>query len=369
MFTEYTVLFIGYSITDPIMTYLSRGLSLHQLTKRYAFTLKIKVQEDYWRSFGITEITYPKRRRPRAYSALPEALSRWVSLSCMGALDHDEQIKNIVNCAPPLEIEIQDYMKSVLNSPNLVQSFVRYANNIEWLAWTSEKPVFKALFKLSDAGEASRSISRWIVETYLVNSSDEIMAILQKNHMVVCSILWNDLAWYLSFRDVPIVIAHKWIGVLLTTFVPGCSRELLGDLLCKYKTALNYIPLQLFEFLTQLSLYLEPNFLAALQPKENYDKVSPKISMLGDNFHLNKAWQEGLKQNIGYLSETLELVLTSRIIAAHLMLKNFGVVTEFYDPMSRHRSGIEPHEQDRYPKEFDVVIDAARDTLEWLVMN
>lgn len=39
------------------------------------------------------------------------------------------------------------------------------------------------------------------------------------------------------------------------------------------------------------------------------------------------------------------------------------------DPVSYDRSAIEPHEQDQYPKAVDVLIDAVRDTLEWLATN
>ena len=40
-----------------------------------------------------------------------------------------------------------------------------------------------------------------------------------------------------------------------------------------------------------------------------------------------------------------------------------------WNPASHGRSAIEPHEQDKYPKAVDVLIDAARDCLEWLALN
>ncbi|WP_312522691.1 DUF4020 domain-containing protein [Anaerospora sp.] len=371
MFAAYTVLFIGYSLNDPIMTYLSRGLALHHVAKPKRFAFTTVGQEDRWKSFGIQAITFPKRLGRLPYNALPEAITRWVSLTNMGALDHDERIKKIVSSPPTLEVDIIDYLETALKSPVWVQSFVRYANSLEWLLWASEKPGFKLLFTLTPVDECSQTISRWIAEQFVTDCSDEVMSIVQKNHRIINPVLWNDLAATLAYKDNSnSVILNKWIEVLLSTYTPGCAKVFLEYLLDNCKCSIDtYAPVQLFDFLTRLFINLEPNFAAVLYPSENRDKVSAKISMLSDHYHLNRAWSDGIKNNIGFFVDRFELILTSRITEAHFMLKGFEAVHNHFDPMSYRRSAIEPHEQDRYPEEFDVIIDAARDVLEWLLIN
>jgi hypothetical protein len=371
MFAAYTVLFIGYSLSDPIMAYLSRGLALHHVSKPKRFAFTTVGQEERWKSFEITPITYPKRLGRLPHSALPEAITRWVTLTDMGALDHDERIKKIVSFPPPLEKDVIDYLETVLKSPVWIRSFVRHADSLEWFLWASEKPCFKSLFIFSSTDECSRVISRWIAEKFVMVYSDEVMSIVQKNYRVLNPVLWNDLAWAFSFRDAPRPeVLSKWIEVLLSTFTHGCAKDYLEYLLIKCKNSIDaYAPLQLFDFLTRPFLDLEPNFAAALYPEEHYDKVNAKIGMIGDHYHLNEAWNEGIKKNISFFTDRLELILTSRITEGYSMLREFGEVSQYFDPLSHRRTAIEPHEQDRYPEEFDVVIDAARDILEWLMLN
>ena len=53
----------------------------------------------------------------------------------------------------------------------------------------------------------------------------------------------------------------------------------------------------------------------------------------------------------------------------HTTLCTWQKADRNWDPESDSRSVIEPHEQDRYPRAIDVLIDAARDCLEWLLLN
>lgn len=61
--------------------------------------------------------------------------------------------------------------------------------------------------------------------------------------------------------------------------------------------------------------------------------------------------------------------MTSQITGMNLILKNFGSANAKFDPISFSRSAIEPNAQDEYEKDVDVIIDAGRDLIEWMVNN
>ncbi len=50
-------------------------------------------------------------------------------------------------------------------------------------------------------------------------------------------------------------------------------------------------------------------------------------------------------------------------------MKSVGKADEELHSFGYHRSAIEPHSQDQYRKETDILIDADRDVLEWLLKN
>src|SRR5262249_11119935 len=65
----------------------------------------------------------------------------------------------------------------------------------------------------------------------------------------------------------------------------------------------------------------------------------------------------------------LAAVLTCMLHETHLVMRASGEGGPAWDGMSMMRSAIEPHEQDRVARDTDVLIDAARDLIQWLLVN
>ena len=69
------------------------------------------------------------------------------------------------------------------------------------------------------------------------------------------------------------------------------------------------------------------------------------------------------------VAEPLLGIVIRRLEEQHLTLRAWQKANREWDPESFHRSAIEPHEQNGRPRATDVLIDAARDCLEWLAAN
>jgi hypothetical protein len=100
MFLQYTVLFIGYSHSDTVMHYLSRGLPPGRTKPRFAL-----VREDEnildWRYRGIEPLTFTSEDE-KDYSQLDMAIAGWMELVNQGALDIEQRIKDLVLLPPPM---------------------------------------------------------------------------------------------------------------------------------------------------------------------------------------------------------------------------------------------------------------------------
>jgi len=367
MFATYTVLFVGYSHDDPVMRYLARGLVPE--TSRYALTEP--GQDEHWRFLDITPITYPVNDGPNRHIALGEAVDAWVKLSKMGALAHERDIRQIVELTPPIDQKTASYIEHALEDIVAVRFFTRHARILEWLHWAESKQAFRSLFQTGErVDEVATEMAVWFAQNFVCDYPDDALALVQRQGQRLNPILWRAIARELAIRaprsDVgPLA---KWVTVLLSSAQPDWRPDFLNYLLedCRYPED-RITALLLFEHLTRPHLELKPYFSFAIEESTTAERVDVAMSVEGDEHCLKECWEKIFQPNLSHFAGKLEPILTSHLIQAHLQLRAFGKANERWDLLSFHRSAIEPHEQDRHPRELDTLVDAARDVIEWML--
>ena len=93
MFSEYVVLFVGYSHTDVVMRYL--GLGLGPRAERYVIT--DDPTDSNWERLRVTVLDY----EPKQHHVLTQCLTEWADYADMGLLDHRQRIWSIVSDIRP----------------------------------------------------------------------------------------------------------------------------------------------------------------------------------------------------------------------------------------------------------------------------
>lgn len=366
MFTSYTVLFIGYSHNDPVMKYLARGLPLNS-KPRYA----ISDNSGDWRFLGIEPVLYTKKRsKANAHLSLYQAIEKWATLTNMGALDHEMQIKQIVESTPPLDKESADYVASALEKYYINRFFTRYARSVEWLVWAEQQENFRQLFRSDgEITDIIRNLAHWFADNYVCNFPGEALEVVQRLGQQLNSVLWSNIARKLAYTS-PLPDPQwlsKWVAVLLESASSNGEVDYFGYILenCRYPEDIQTAIL-LFEFLTRPKLKLEQHVSFFEQKKSDVDAT---IEIKGEYDCLQRVWESFFKPNLGDCYSKLETVLTGQFTQAHLLMMAMGQANEEYDRVSAFRSAIEPHEQDTYPDQFSLMIDAARDSIEYLLKN
>lgn len=99
MFSEYTVLFVGYSHSDVVMQYLSRGLPPAKTKPRFALVRSDEKVID-WHYRNIEPLTYMFEGESD-HSQLDVAITGWIELANRGVLDIEQRIKYLVLLPPP----------------------------------------------------------------------------------------------------------------------------------------------------------------------------------------------------------------------------------------------------------------------------
>ena len=367
MFARYTVLFVGYSHSDVVMNYLARGLPPDTQGRRYALTHES--EPGRWNLLGVSPIVYPTTEAPNEHSALGESLGRWVRVARMGALDHEHKIREMTQLPPPLEPEDADYIENALGDLVTARFFVRHARGLEWLRWAEGKQVFRELFgSMQPSGDVSRVLAYWFAENFACEHPEEALGVIQRRGQRLNPVLWealaNNLALKLGSDRCPDArTVSKWAAVLLGSTQPESSSELLAFLLdsCRHPED-DLTALLLFERLTEPRSRLErglslPGMGAPRQ----------EIEVEGEVYSLRESWERIIKPDLALFAENLEPILTGHLQRAHLLLRSTGEADDIWDPLTSSRSAIEPHEQDLRDTGVDLLVDAARDTLEWML--
>ena len=160
LFREYSVLFVGYSYGDTVMSYLTRGLAPTFGRKRFAVDQTGSRKK--WSLLGIEPIEYDPADDHRA---LREGLSQWVSLQRRGFLDWSQRLPALVGREPrALAPDEQGELEFCLKNPRRAKLFYRHAKEPGWLKWAEEHGRLQPLFSLEGDQRQLWDLATWFTD-------------------------------------------------------------------------------------------------------------------------------------------------------------------------------------------------------------
>ncbi len=364
MFAAFTVVFIGYSHGDVVMQYLARSLGPDQ--RRYVLTDDSQNAE--WRRLGLTAVSYPNDAGD--HSSLPVALGHWADLATMGQIEHRARIATLVSVAPPTIPEEFSYLQRALSHPERVRYFAEKARFADadlsqrWFAWVQDSPAFSDLFSQRASAEpAARVLMSWIADQYILNQSNSGAALRAFREKV-----WPPDTW---FAITQAFFAHDgelptWLGPWLQLVLqnaPTYHQDLLDMLLASKSWAENLdFAIMLFEDRTR------PYPKQALDFGTHGGFPRFEVDLRGDAHWLAESWTKTFGPALkDHLDQLLSMV-SEQLARVYRSLRGL-LPDQSFDPIAFRRSAIEPHEQDTHREPIDVLIDAARECIEFALSS
>lgn len=359
MFATFTVLFIGYSHGDVVMQYLAR--SLGPAGKRYVLTTSGENAD--WRSYGLTPIAYPLGADSN-HSALPQALERWVQIVSMGYAEHRTRVADLVAMEPPLIPEEVSYLEETIQDQTRIKYFTEKARGSDWFNWVAKQPVFEQLFdRTSEPNETTHALTSWITDHYMVDEMNSPVALRLFGKKAWRPDTWEIITrWLLAYQG-PF---PDWLTPWLVLTIQNCPdpRSDLLDLLLARTDWDGNLPLaiMLLEHRTQPIIDLP----LALDAETALTRF--QVGLAGDEYWLSNAWTDIFRPGLDKHSSEILASVDAQITRIYRMLHS---VTADFDTQlfSISRSAIEPHEQDNFRTSFDMLIDAARDSVEHAIVH
>ena len=363
LFPSFTVLFVGYSHDDTIMNYLARALPVGEADQRFVLISETDNDADRWRLLGIEPISYPQADE-NDYSALYEGVRRMAEHIRRNVLDWQREITEIVEKPPPLDEESIDLIEDALEDETKTRFFTKAATDPKWIDWLDQRGILNALFGDDTLSERDRDLSRWLIDRFAYGQADKLFLLIGKHNMRLNPYFWDALGRTIGREEASQDknILSRWISLLLdTTPMHESTNDLLYHIgKCCIKHEILDSLLQVFDTMAGSRLLIKEGF--------NWP-VDVELPMIGNHFQLKTLWGSGLKPKLLQVAEPLLERVVKRLEERYLTLHAWQKASRNSESTSYSRLAIEPHEQDVIPKAVDVLIDVARDCLEWLVSN
>ena len=382
LFSNFTILFVGYSYDDTIMRYLTRALPPRGTDRRFALTRETGFNAQQWRLLEIEPITYPQSSEDD-YSALDEGVRRLADLVQRGFVDWHREITEIAENPPSLDVETEDLVEYALGDNARTRFFTEAASDPKWIDWLDERGYLNALFDDGTFNEQAEIFSRWLVEQFACDWANKLFLLIGKHNMRLHPRFWYEQAYRIG-RDREISwdtdILSRWISLLLSTVQRNVNANSVGHIhpsnllqwlgeRCIQHEMLDSL-LQIFDTMMESQLRLKEGFFWSNDDEDNESPlVDAELLLINKHNALDDLWKKGLRPKRSQVAEPLLNRVIKRLEERYITLCTWQQIHREWDNDSRRRSAIEPHEQDRYPRSIDVLIDAARDCLEWLTSN
>ncbi len=373
LFEKYTVLFIGYSHNDVVMNYLSRALP-PGVKPRFVLTNKDTTAQ--WEVLGITPVLYELSEKDD-HSSLENGIRELADFINRGTLDWKREITAIAQKPTPIDHENTDLVLDALSDPTKTRFFTSVATDPEWIGWLERNRCLDVLFtsNSNDVSDIDMELARWLATRFAIQHSNDLIQLIVQRDLQIHPSLWSELLRIISLstehRPKPGTLA-RWVSILFET-VSTRIRWSGWSCSCLVPLGKQCVDAQLTDslldiFAKMITLYPEisPTIPFLEDPEDIEFSYLTELELVVDEYTLRKFWNCCLEPNVQLLAEPLLSVVINNIESQYRMLRAWEPIDRHRDSNTFRRAAIEPHDQDRYPTAVDVVIDVARDCLEYL---
>lgn len=370
VFRTNAVLFVGYSHDDVVMSYLARALPADASVGRYALT----EIDGNWNLLGIRPIRFVKGEGAEAYRELYQGVAKLAERVARGALDWQSRMLELVGRAPPVDPELVGEIEQALRDVSTCRLFTDVARDVSWPRWLDARTHLDALFQPGELSEEEAQLAFWLAKHYAIDHFDECFGLIAGHGLQINSLLWHAIGRELGLeKDKPIeaVTFRKWTLLLLESAPEVMDRHIFMWLAERCE-ALGLVEdsLSLFLRMCVHKLELKPGYgWREGEDDDGRSRLTAECSLQIDHWSLNKVYEDQIQNHLAELAQPLLSGLIHRFECIYIDLTAWSGARDEWDSMSYRRSAIEPHEQDHYTEAADVLIDAARDAMEWLGAN
>jgi hypothetical protein len=213
MFRNYVVLFVGYSLTDPPMHYLARGLPTEKESRRFVITNQ---DPSRWKALGVGVISYRAKSGQRRHAPLNRGVASWVQITRGSYFGLEQRIIEILERPDPSALSAADADLLVwsLGQDHTAIYFSRNARGIVWVEWLSNRGLLRPYFEPKTVFEHARQrqIAIWLADRLIAGPKERAIGIVHAHGGRFSSELYRWLIFGMDKNGAPI----EWTLLLVS---------------------------------------------------------------------------------------------------------------------------------------------------------
>ena len=328
LYQSYTVLFVGYSHTDVIVSYLARGTT-SSAQRRFALALADGGTD--WKHFGITPIAYPSREGDDRHGALREGLEGWATYAATEEMDHERRVRSLVEGDPPEDAQEASYLRQVVRDPHRVRYFTRHARRSSWLWWIEEEGLLDVLFGERLLTPQEIELGDWFVRWFITAHTATSKVVVHRHGVPFNSGTASKVAHRLDLdrRKGEFSKEHfgQWVAFLLNSSLDDYDLRRLLDIAREMGDVETAIVL--FDAVTRPRTRLRENYFFGAIGDESEDRrtqfeiTTPTDDHMGRG-DLRQAWDELLSHVLDDVGWRLISLTASNLARGHDLARIVG---------------------------------------------
>jgi hypothetical protein len=280
VFAQRTVLFVGYSLGDPVMQYLMRVVP----QTRSSFALCYESESSRWKDWSVVPVSFRTGGGGDKFVDLNVGVQRWRWYAQASPSDHDAELRRLVSRGPPTSLQDADYIRARLSTELGRVSFWNAATDVKWFEWAAAEGFLNCLTDPASTEPAVVFWSRWALTNFCGGDNPTLLGFLRRGPLVLHASFAYEVVLHLSASSQPLpqrpvlrqlvalvvntprsAVGTDHFGWLLERFVrEGCTDEAFAFL--RAMTDVRLLPLERLHFVIE-------------KEDEDKDKDLPSLSI------------------------------------------------------------------------------------------
>ena len=331
--------------------------------RRFILTHQHSASDRNWNSLGIEPLLYQlgdDGNHDEAAQAIAELAeyqrrspSTWRQLIA----------QTVSQPTPPVDASSLNVADRALQDPELTPTFTANAENINWIQWCLDRGHLKGVFDHQPL-EVSEPLLSWTARLLTSHDPYEAIAIIQQGRPAIApAIMVDDRS---SATDGPTIPAwpQEW-----NAGFPIYSPPLHQTKTDANQTASTNLPECVSPMIS--TPWRRGVFKELCQPVITAQSRRPsgqdiKLRTVGEPWALSRAWSS-IREHLEVIAPKVIEQAAKQMERRHSILEQWGQADHDQDEDSSGRHLVEESQYNYREADIDIILDAARDCLEWAV--
>lgn len=366
-FADRTILFVGYSVSDPIMQYL-----LHALppTGRWY---------GLWHDGETVQSDHPIMRVPFSTSATGDRFSeltvgvrRWHWYVSASPSDHDGELRQLIERGPPVSPIDADYIRARLATETGRSVFWAVATDVSWFDWAADEGLLDELTNERGADETTPIWGRWCLANFCSGANPPLLGFLRGRPLALHPLFLGELLHHVwTCKPLPSApILGQLIALIANppdSSLAGLAHVdwLLDRLMSEQRHAETFALLRVATRvrLKPIERYFQVLEDAGANERQELRPLAVDVGMMADPRDLESFFQKHGRQLVAINPDRIAALGEERLTEAYELL-DLARGDAHTDWLSLGRTAIAPSNQDRLADAEHVLITMIRKVLD-----